>query len=249
MKTCRNCGTANAADDRFCANCGAVLPRDEDQPSPGTVERSSASQPETIAAQAPGQPSSDAPEPAFGKAETSSPGHEPYAERGGGYDGQPPMGQYGRPPGAPPDPGQVGSYGQPPASAYGQPPPNPYGQPNDPYGQQQPSGQRSYDQSGQQYGQPGGPYAQQQPPVGDPYGDSAPPWYATGSTTGSPSFPPPTSRRRRSGWKTALLIIVGLILLVCIGTVIFAATPYGGDQLERLGTWAAEESTKQAGGN
>ncbi len=248
MKTCRNCGAANAAEDRFCAKCGAVLPQDEDQPSRGTMSGSSASQPEPIAPQAPGQPSSGAPQPVFGKSDPPSSGDDPYLEPGGEYYAQPPTGHYGRQPGAGPDQDQVGSYGQPPGP-YGQQPPGPYGQPNEPYGQQQPYGQPSYGQPGQQYGQPGGPYAQQQPAAENPYGDSSPPWYATGSATGSPSFPPPTSRRGRSAWKTALLIIVGLILLACIGTVIFAATPYGGGQLERLGTWAAEESTKQAGGN
>ena len=93
----------------------------------------------------------------------------------------------------------------------------------------------------------GNPY--EQPPGGSPYGDQPQPWYATGTTAAPQPPPPPTGRRRRSGLRTALLIIVAVILLVCIGTVVFAATPYGSDRIERLGTWAADESTRQAVGN
>jgi hypothetical protein len=156
-------------------------------------------------------------------------------------------------------PGQQGGWSQP---SYGQP--GQYGQSQDPYGQsggyaqQGQYGGQSSDQYGQQqnpYGQQGGygqqppygqqsPYGQQQSTYGQqPGGDQ--PWYATG-TDGST---PPAPKRGRSGWKTALLVIIGLILLFCVGTIIFAITPYGSDQIERLGTWAAEESTRQAGGN
>ncbi len=139
-------------------------------------------------------------------------------------------------------------YGQPAGGQYGQ---QPYGQP--PQGQygQQPYGQQQYDPQGQQYGQQG--YGQQQSDdqqpyghqvQGNPYGNQTPqPWYATGSS----DAPPPVKRRGRSGWKTALLAIVAVFLVICIGLVVFAFTPYGMDQIERAGTWAAEESTKQAG--
>ena len=71
---------------------------------------------------------------------------------------------------------------------------------------------------------------------------------ATGSG-GMPASPgtPPVKRSGRSGLRTALLVIVAVFLLVCIGSIVFAVTPYGSDQVERLGTWAAEEQTRQAG--
>ncbi|HEV2527852.1 MAG TPA: zinc ribbon domain-containing protein [Thermomicrobiales bacterium] len=130
--------------------------------------------------------------------------------------------------------GQQPQWGQGQQQGYGQ---NPYGQ-QDPYGQQQNAyGQPPYGQQG--YGQP--PYGQGGQDQGGQGGDQ--PWYANSSSP-APSQP----KRTRSGWKTALLIIVGLILLICIGSIVFAITPYGSEQLERLGTWAAEESTRQAGG-
>jgi hypothetical protein len=45
----------------------------------------------------------------------------------------------------------------------------------------------------------------------------------------------------------AFLILIALFLIACIGLVAFSQTPYGQDQFDRLGTWAAEESTRQAG--
>lgn len=239
VKTCRNCGATNSADDRFCANCGAALPEQEDQQPRPQGEQTSPAQSDVKGTDPYGQPGYGTPQPPIGAYGQQPPANDPHDSQTGGQYAQPPQGQYGQPGGNP--------HGQPPQDQYGQygqPGGNPYGQqPN--YGQPPGYGQPQYDQQGQPYGsQPQGQYGQ---PPGDPYADQTPqPWYATGS--GSGASPPPVRRRGRSRWKTAILIIVGLILLVCIGSIIFAVTPYGSDQVERLGTWAAEESTRQAGG-
>lgn len=219
MKTCRNCGARNSASDRFCGNCGALLPDDVDQ---GATSPPAASpdQPYGGWSGQPEPPRSD-PEPAG-----------PYGQQPSG--GQPPYGQPGH--GAQPGAGQQQGWGQ--QGSYGQP--GEYGQAQAPYGQT-PQQQAPYGQN---------PSAQQ--PAGNPYGDRAQPWFATGAgqagagQTGSTT--PPAPRKRRSGWRTALLVIAGLILISCIGFVVFAFTPYGQGQLERAGTWAAETSTEEAGG-
>ncbi len=239
MKTCRNCGATNSADDRFCGNCGAALPEQEDQQPRAQGEQTSPAQSEVKGNEPLSQPAVGASQPPYGAPGQQPSANDPYGSQTGGSYGQPPEGQYGQPAGNP--------YGQPPQDqSYGQPGGNPYGQ-HPGYGQQpQYDQQLQYDQQGQPYGsQPQGPYG---PPSGDPYGDQTPqPWYATGSGSAT-TTPPPVRGRGRSTWKTAILIIVGLILLVCIGSIIFAVTPYGSHQVERLGTWAAEESTRQAGG-
>ncbi len=219
MKTCRNCGASNSADDRFCGNCGASLPQDDDQTTLSQSDQST-------------------PAGSEGKSD------DPYGQPAG--TGAPQQPVWGNPTyGQQPDP-----YAQGQPGGYGQSPQDPYGQQAGQFGQ---SSQGQYGQQPDQYGQQQSPYGQPSPgygqPAGNPYGDTQQPWYATGGTgaTGAGS-PPPPARRRRAGWKTALLIIVGLILLLCVGSIIFAVTPYGSDQIERLGTWAAEESTQQAGG-
>lgn len=211
MKTCRNCGARNSASDRFCGNCGALLPDDVDQ---GAAQPPAAppDQPYGAWGAQPEPPRTD-PEPAG-----------PYGQQLSG--GQPPYGQPGY--GAQPGPVQQQGWGQ--QGSYGQP--GEYGQAQAPYGQN--------------------PSAHQQP-AGNPYGDQAQPWYASGAGQAGAgqggSALPPAPRKRRSGWRTALLVIAGLILISCIGFVVFAFTPYGQDQLERAGTWAAETSTEEAGGN
>lgn len=218
MKTCRNCGASNSADDRFCGNCGASLPQDDDQQAAAQSDPSN-----------PIQPENRPPDP-YAQVPAANQPQQPVW--GGPASGQPQQDRYGQ--------GQPGGYGQPPQDPYGQQA-GQYGQP--PRGQDD-QHQGQYGQQRDQYGPQQGAYGQQ--PTGNPYGDAQQPWYSTGPA--GPGAPPPPVRRGRAGWKTALLIIVGLILLICVGSIIFAVTPYGSDQIERLGTWAAEESTQQAGG-
>ena len=235
MKTCRNCGASNSADDRFCGNCGAALPEADDQQHRVQSDQTFPATPEPSGAQSPsGQSGYGVPQSSYG---ASGPGEptDPY--------GTPPSGQQSGQPawGAPPS-GNPGGQSQPP---YGQPGEGQYGQYSG-YGQQHPYGQQQYDQQGQPYGQQSGGYGQPygQQPQGSPYGDQTPqPWYATGSG----DMAPPVRRSGRSGLRTALLVIVTVFLLVCIGSIVFAVTPYGSNQVERLGTWAAEEQTRQAG--
>lgn len=219
MKTCRNCGATNSADDRFCGNCGASLPQDDDQQVHAQGDQSNRDQAESKPTDQYGQaPGAVEPQRPVWGGPAYGQQQEPYGQGQPAGYGQSQRDPYGQP--------QQDPYGQQPGQ-YGQPPQDQYGQPQNPYGQPPPYGQ----------------------PAGNPYGDAQQPWYATGVTGPiGAGAPQPPVKRRRAGWKTALLIIVGLILLLCVGSIIFAITPYGSDQIERLGTWAAEESTQQAGG-
>ena len=248
MKTCRNCGASNSADDRFCGNCGAALPEAADQQPPAQTAQTFQAQPEAKGDQPPpyGQSGYDSQRPPYGGYGQKSSGTDQYGNPIGGQQaaqtpwGAPPSGKPGEQPEAP--------YGQQGHAQYGQYPG--YGQPSEgQYGQQQPYGQQQYDPQGQPYGQqPGGygqPYGQQ--PQGDPYGNQAPqPWYATGST-GSGDTPPPVKRRGQNRWKTALLVTVAVFLIVCIGLIAFSQTDYGKERVDRLSTWAVEEQTQAAG--
>lgn len=246
MKTCRNCGASNSADDRFCGNCGAVLPETDDQ-QPG------AQGDQRVPAQSESKGNDPSGQPGFASIQSSSGAHgqqppttDQYGNPVTGQSGQP---MWGMPPSDNPGGQPQSQYGQPTGGQYGQ---QPYGQPPEGQYGQQSYGQQQYDPQGQPYGQPGygqrqgegqQPYSQQT--QGNPYGDQTPqPWYATGS---SDTPPPPVKPRGRSRWKTALLAIVAVFLVICIGSIVFAFTPYGMDQIERAGTWAAEEQTRQAG--
>lgn len=98
-----------------------------------------------------------------------------------------------------------------------------YNDPNQP--QQPPSGQPSYGQP--PYGQP--PYGQPQPPYGQPpYGQPPPPYGPPQSPYGQPQWgeqPPlyrqPPRKRRRWPLPLVLAIIVGILVLACVG--VFAA--------------------------
>lgn len=245
MKTCRNCGALNSADDRFCGNCGAVLPETNDQRPRAEGDQSVPTQSESRSNDPQGHPvygstaSAPSSSGAYGQ---EPPPTDPQGSQTNSQSGQP---AWGMPPSGNPSGQPQVTYGQQPTegqngpqSGYGQTPGGQYGQP--------PQGQQQVDPQGQPYGQQSGygqPYGQ--PSQGNPYGDQTPqPWYATGSAE---TQPPPVKRRGRSGWKTALLVIVAMFLVVCIGSVVFAFTPYGMDQIERAGTWAAEEQTRQAG--
>lgn len=226
MKTCRNCGASNSADDRFCANCGAALPEAVDQQPPAQGDPTFPAQPEAKDDQPPSsQTGYGSPQPPYGDRPTA----DPYGNPAGGQ--QSGHAVWGAPPSV-----NAGDQSQPP-----------YGQPGQgPYGQYPGYGQQPYDPQGQPYGQQpsgyGQPYGQQS--QGNPYVDQTPqPWYATGSG----DTPAPVKRSGRSPLRTVLLVIVAVFLLVCIGSIVFAVTPYGSDQVERLGTWAAEEQTRQAG--
>ncbi len=242
MKTCRNCGASNSADDRFCGNCGAALPEADDQQPRAQGDQTFPAQPEAKSDQPPpyGQPGYGSPQPPYGSYGQQPSGTDQYGNPTSGQQsgqapwGSPPFREPGNQPQAP--------YGQPGQDQYGQYPG--YGQSAEgQYGQQQAYGQQQVGPQGQPYGAYGQQYGQQ--PQANPYGDQTPqPWYATGSAGDAL---PPVKRRGRSGLRTALLVIVAVFLLVCIGSIVFAVTPYGSNQVERLGTWAAEEQTQQAG--
>ena len=152
----------------------------------------------------------------------------PY-DQYGQYAGQQSYGQHGQL-GESPDPSGQATQ-QPydwqqqysPTSGYGQQ--SPYGQ-QPPYGQHDPNAQWN-----------------QVPPVDQP-------WYQSGQPAAQPGqliVAPP--RSGRSTLRTVTLVALGVLLLLCVGTFIFAVTPYGSDRIERLGTWAANEQTQQANRN
>src|SRR6266699_3537668 len=84
-------------------------------------------------------------------------------------------------------PSEQTSYGHPP---YGRPP---YGQPQPPYGQPP-------------YGQPPPPYGQPQSPYGQPPWGEQPPLYGQ-----------PPKKRRRWPLPLVIAIIVGIVVLACVG--------------------------------
>lgn len=279
VKICPNCGAANEAKDRFCANCGAPLASVPVTTAPSTVPASESPTPRPAStdATAPPQPPASIEHPVDSAAQPVLPGggkpdapaSEPSAADDSSgprdtdvADHQQPGQQYGQPQWGP------GAYGegQQPYGQYdqsgqyqGQQQAGQYGQPSGEYGQQDQSAQQGYDwqqqyPQGGEYGQPvqygsqspyghdpNGPWAQPQP--------SNQPWYESGQPAqpGYQTAPPPT--RGRSTLRTVTLLVIGVLLLLCIGTFVFAATPYGSQRIERLGTWAANEQTQQANGN
>jgi hypothetical protein len=141
----------------------------------------------------------------------------------GNYPGQPSSPAYGQP-----------SYGQPSQPQYGQPSQPQYGQPSQPqYGQpSQPQyGQPGYGQPS--YGQPSSPpYGQSSSP---PYGQSSAPPYGQpqqpyGQYPGAPGYPPAPPRKSRTGLIVGL--IIGVVVLVCLGVGGFLLLPklMGGDK-------------------
>ena len=61
------------------------------------------------------------------------------------------------------------------------------------------------------------------------------------------SLPPDDEpKRRRSRWVTVPLVLIGILLLLCVGLFAFSLTPPGAEFVENAGTWAAEQATEQA---
>lgn len=276
VKICPNCGTANDAKDRFCANCGAPLTSVpvSTRPPSGPPDDSPTREPgdEQLPAHA-GAPPSGQPDEAPAPPSSRDTGtgasvatHPPFDKIGGGQGN---AGEAGNQPSSPlseQHPGAQGGYGnsQQAAGPYdqhaGHQPYGQYGQPGENPDHSGQAAQQPYDWQ-QQYSPVGGygqqsPYGQQ-PPYGqhDPNAQwnqaqpTSQPWYESGqqSQPGQMMVAPP--RSGRSTLKTVTLVALGVLLLLCVGTFVFAVTPYGSDRIERLGTWAANEQTQQANGN
>lgn len=56
-------------------------------------------------------------------------------------------------------------------------------------------------------------------------------------------------KRRRSPRLVGCLTFIAVLLLLCVAFFVWGLTPTGQEQFRELGTWAAREATKQAGGN
>ncbi len=213
---CPNCGTQNERGGQLCVRCHQPMPTETAQPP--AYGYNAAAPPATPPAAygynagPPAQPAAQD-DFVFLNEEQSAAGPPPPAGPPPGQYGAPPPGQYA----AGPPPGQ---YGAPPPGQYAAgPPPGQYGAPPPQYAAP-PPGQYAAGPPPGQYGAPPPQYAA--PPPGQ-YAAGPPPG-KYGAPPPQYAVPPPGQAPRKSHLLRNVLIVLGLLALVGVGSAAYLAT-------------------------